>query len=44
LAIITGGIARSQSLAHHAPMHPQLVRHFSDRPNTELIFPANLLE
>src|SRR5215831_12238440 len=28
-----------QRLAHHSPMHPELVRHCPDRPNTELVFP-----
>src|SRR5215471_2111634 len=33
-----------QRLAHHSPMHPELVRHCPDRPNTELVFPTDLLE
>src|SRR5215469_406718 len=33
-----------QLLAHHSPMHPELVRHCPDRPNTELVFPTDLLE
>jgi len=33
-----------QCLTHHSPMYPQLVRHSTDRPNPELVFPANLFE
>src|SRR5215469_2589681 len=33
-----------QRLAHHPAMHPQLVRHPLNCPDTELVFSANLLE
>src|SRR5271163_1708760 len=33
-----------QCLTHHSPMYPKLVRHSPDRPEPELVFPANLLE
>jgi len=33
-----------QSLAHHSAMYSKLVRHSLNRPDTELVFPANLLE
>jgi ribosomal protein L40E len=33
-----------QRLAHHPPVHPELVRHPADRPNAELVFPADLFE
>jgi hypothetical protein len=32
------------SLAHHPAVHPQLMRYSLDRPDTELVFPSNLLE
>jgi hypothetical protein len=33
-----------QCLAHHPPMHPELLRHCPDRANPELVLPPNLLE
>jgi hypothetical protein len=33
-----------QRLAHHPPMHSELVCHRPDRPNPKLVLPPDLLE
>src|SRR5262249_41552146 len=39
-----GRLRARQRLAHHPPMHPELLRHRPDRAYPELVLPPNLLE
>ena len=38
------GQRAADRLAHHPPMHSQLLGHSRDRSDSELVLPANLLE